>query len=440
MSLFGDIAGLSAINAAYNRLQNVGTSAQSAANTLAGQLETKARFQPFSVTTGTSGANVMAGGSLAVGATGRAKQLQDALFSDALFNVGGIPPGYFETMGLGQDFLGMARPELQRGLPTFADTNELARQSLASSAGLLTEAGMSPAAREQAIYQRMRAAQTPEEERQRLALEERLLSQGRLGVSTNLYGGTPEQLALAKAQAEAQNTAMIQAMQQAQAERQMAGQLGAQFGTMGAGLGQAAQDLLAARQARGIQYGQAGLGMLSGQQALESAMLQRGLAATKAAFIPEAAALNALQQGIATAGLAQQAQQYGTGMFGEATMTGIDALLASGLGQANLLGNVGAGVLAAGASGSGEGGLFDFVKGIIDQISDVRLKENVEFIGKNQQGFNIYKWDWNNKANELGEFGSEVGVLAQELMETHPERVSLHDSGYYQVDYTGIWR
>jgi len=208
---------------------------------------------------------------------------------------------------------------------------------------------------------------------------------------------------------------------------------------MGAGLGQAAQDLLAARQTRGIQLGEAGLGMLAGQQALESAQLQRGLAATKAAFIPEAAALNALQQGIATAGMAQQAQQYGAGMFGEATMTGIDALLASGLGQANLLGNVGAGVLAAGAK-SGSGGLFDFVSDLITKISDVRLKKNIEFVGKNKQGFNIYKWDWNDKANELGEFGSEVGVLAQELMETHPERVSLHDSGYYQVDYTGIWR
>jgi hypothetical protein len=52
-------------------------------------------------------------------------------------------------------------------------------------------------------------------------------------------------------------------------------------------------------------------------------------------------------------------------MFGEATMTGIDALLASGLGQANLLGNVGAGVLAAGAQ-SNEEGLFDFLKGLFD--------------------------------------------------------------------------
>lgn len=438
MSLFGDIAGLSAINAAYNRLASVGESAQAAANTLAGQLEAKARFQPFSVTTSTGGANVMAGGALSVGPTGTARNLESALLSRGLADLG-APIGGVDLSTLGGTLVRGAGTQLADVLPTFPATNQLALQSLAASGGLLSEAGMSPAAREQAIYQRMRAAQTPEEQRQRLALEERLLSQGRLGVSTNLYGGTPEQLALAKAQAEAQNTAMIQAMQQAQAERQMAGQLGAQFGTMGAGLGQAAQDLLAARQARGLQSAQVGMGLLTGREALEAAQLQQALAATKGAFIPQAAALNALQQGIATAGMAQQAQQYGTGMFGEATMTGIDALLASGLGQASLLGNVGAGVLAAGAQSS-SGGLFDFVSDLVKSISDIRLKKNIQFVGKNQQGFNIYKWDWNDKANQLGEFGSEVGVLAQELMETHPERVSLHDSGYYQVDYTGIWR
>lgn len=394
---------------------------------------------PFSVATSTGGANLMADGNLAVGPTGDARQLQNLLLDEALFTVGPAT-GSMYAADLGFDFLGRSRPELEQQLVTLDPTEQLARQSLLQSADFLSEAQMSPAERERAIFERIRAVQAPEEERQRLALEERLASQGRLGVSTNLYGGTPEQLALAKAQSEAQNTAMLQAMQQAQAERQMAGQLGTQLATTGAGLGRAAQDLLTGRQARGLQFAQSGLGMLSGQQALEAAQLQRALAATKGAFIPEAQALNALQLGLAGKGIAQDAQQFGTGLFGESTMTGIDALLASGLGQANLLGNVGSGVLAAGASGSGQGGLFDFVTDLIKQISDVRLKENVEFVGKNQQGFNIYKWDWNNKANQLGQFGSDVGVLAQELLETHPEKVSLHDSGYYQVDYTGIWR
>ena len=73
----------------------------------------------------------------------------------------------------------------------------------------------STADREQAVFDRIRATQLPEEERQRLALEERLFGQGRLGVSSAMFGGTPEQLALAKAQEEARNQASLMAIQQA---------------------------------------------------------------------------------------------------------------------------------------------------------------------------------------------------------------------------------
>ena len=94
------------------------------------------------------------------------------------------------------------------------------QQQLFGGAGQFFEQAQQPTTgREQEIFERLRAVQTPEEQRQRLALEERLASQGRLGVQTAQFGGTPEQLALAKAQEEAQNTAAVQAMQQAQAEQ-----------------------------------------------------------------------------------------------------------------------------------------------------------------------------------------------------------------------------
>ncbi len=90
-----------------------------------------------------------------------------------------------------------------------------------------TEGGM--AARETDIYNRMRAAQMPEEERQRMALEERLFNQGRSGVSTNMYGGTQEQFDMSKAQAEARNQAMLAAMGQAQAEQMQQADLAGMF-------------------------------------------------------------------------------------------------------------------------------------------------------------------------------------------------------------------
>ena len=365
MSLFGDIAGLAAINAAYNKLGGVGTSAQTAANTLAGQLETKAAFKPFTVTTGT-GTGGIKGSAITMKPTGKAKQLQGALLGRAIRDTGFTVGGAQQAANLGESMLADVQTELDRNLPTLNLTNLVARDNLTAARGLISDAEIDPALREQAIFERIRAAQTPEEERQRLALEERLASQGRLGVATNLYGGTPEQLALAKAQSEAQNTAMIQAMQQAQAERELAGRLGAQLSSTGAGLGAAAEALRSGRQGMGLQLAQGALGLLTGREALEAARLQQALAATKSAFIPEASAQNAFNQALRAAELRQQAQQFGTGLFGESTMTGIDALLASGLGQANLVGNVGAGLLAAAAQ-SDEEGLFDLLKGLFDR-------------------------------------------------------------------------
>ena len=34
--------------------------------------------------------------------------------------------------------------------------------------------------------------------------------------------------------------------------------------------------------------------------------------------------------------------------------------------------------------------------------SDERLKENIKPIGKSENGHNLYTWDWNDKAKELG--------------------------------------
>ena len=177
-----------------------------------------------------------------------------------------------------------------------------------------------PAAREQEVYDRIRATQLGEEERQRLALEERLASQGRLGVQTAMFGGTPEQLALAKAQESAQNQASLMAMQQAQQERM--------------------QQAALAEQVLGL-----GSGLFSGQLGMQQVKQGMGLSDLAAAYIPQAQALNMFQQGLAAAELAQRGQLAGASMFGEAKMSGLDALLASGLGRANLIGAAGTGLL-----------------------------------------------------------------------------------------------
>ena len=69
-------------------------------------------------------------------------------------------------------------------------------------------------------------------------------------------------------------------------------------------------------------------------------------------------------------------------------------------------------------------------------FSDIRLKESIEYLGKSSNGHNIYTWNWNNKAVELGINDPTTGVLAQEIMETNPDTVTKGTHGYYVVNYS----
>ena len=102
-----------------------------------------------------------------------------------------------------------------------------------TAAGMLQRATGDQTSREQQVFDRMQAMMAPQQERERLALEERLQGQGRLGVRTSMFGGTPEQFAMSKAQEEAKNTAAIQAMQQAMAQQGQEAQIGQGLFQMG---------------------------------------------------------------------------------------------------------------------------------------------------------------------------------------------------------------
>ena len=249
------LTGLGAVGlltSAYNRLGDIGERGQRLGEELAQTQIEQAAFRPYTVTTATGGQF----GTQIDPVTGQLRT----------------------TMGVSPEEAAM-RSQLFGGAGQFYQ-----------------QAAMPTGQREAEVFERIRAVQRPEEERQRLALEERLASQGRLGLRTAQYGGAPEQFAMAQAQEEARNRAMLSAMQQAQAEQAQQAQLGQQF--------------------------------LAGS------------------YVPQAQLLSAITPGMTAAGQAQQAQLYGTGLFGEATASGIDALLGAALGQANLFGAAGTGLLA----------------------------------------------------------------------------------------------
>ena len=147
----------------------------------------------------------------------------------------------------------------------------LQNQIMGQAGGFFSQLQADPAAVQAGIYEDIRATQRPEEERQRLALEERMLSQGRLGLSPAAYGGaSPELLAMETARQEAMARANVGARQQALAEQQQAA--GIAGGLLGAGYmpQQQALDLLQASQ---IPAGFADIGRRSGAQFQQQAGL-----------------------------------------------------------------------------------------------------------------------------------------------------------------------
>lgn len=65
----------------------------------------------------------------------------------------------------------------------------------------------------QSLFSQMQDMRRPEVERERLAMENRLAAQGRLGTQTAAFGGTPEALALEKAIQEQRSADLLQAQQ-----------------------------------------------------------------------------------------------------------------------------------------------------------------------------------------------------------------------------------
>jgi hypothetical protein len=233
--------------------------------------------------------------------------------------------GQADFSGAGTDvtgaFSGINAPNVRTGAGDF-------------SGGLLAQAqqGLSASApTAQSVYDQIRATQSPEEDRQRIALENRLAAQGRLGVQTDAYGGTPEQFAMDKAQAEARNAASLQAIGMAdqlatsqQARATELGQLGLsgeqiqaqlnsegfnqqmQLGQSGISAQQAQSDLDSASQARASQLAQ--LGMSAEQVA--SQLQTEGLGRT------QSSAQLAAQLAQTGAGIQAQQQQLGQGLLG----------------------------------------------------------------------------------------------------------------------------
>ena len=362
--------------AAYNRLSDIGTESIlgttvdgtriPGAVDLANQAVGMSQFKPFTVTSSTGsqfGATPTMDAQGNITGTnvyntlgGTEQAIQNELLRQAQTGFAGGTTGSPEAAAAGLALMGRGTTQLGQDPLLAQDASNLGGMFMGQLAQPM-------AGRETDVYNRIRAMQTPEEQRQRLALEERLFNQGRMGVQTNMYGGTPEQFALSKAQAEAQNQASLMAMQQAQAEQQQQAALGSQF----AGLGSSLTD---AQQRRAIESLGSGQQMLAGGLGLQQGQQQLNLGALSGAYMPQAQMLNVQQASQLYPQMQQQGQLYGAGQYGETMMSGLDARLIAEQARANLLGGLGTGLLGGMLSpvGSKEDG---YIVPIIESLGGI---------------------------------------------------------------------
>ena len=161
---------------------------------LLGEIERQMQFKPFTVTSPT-------GATAAFGPRGMQAQVtpEEAALQKSL-------------TGFGQQTFDFLSDPAQR------------EEEQTALIRMLTQDPAQRATREADIFQRLEATQAPERERARLQLEERLFGQGRGGVRTSMFGGTPEQLALNKAIEEQRARSAVSAMEQARAEQALQSQ------------------------------------------------------------------------------------------------------------------------------------------------------------------------------------------------------------------------
>jgi hypothetical protein len=326
-----------ALDSIMNRLGAVGSGLSQGAQLVGQQAQADTAFKPFTVSTGFGGVTATPEGgyttSLSPAQAAQQQQLQ-AITGGLIGRMGGVAP----------------------------DVSGIQQQALGGVGGFLTGAMAPMAQREADVYERIRATQRPEEQRQQLALEERLASQGRTGLRTAMFGGSPEQLALAQAQEEAKTRASLGAMGQAQAEQiQQMGLAESMFG-----LGRSAAGL---------------------PQSLQAAQLGNIGASLGLQYSPEQQLLASLTPALNLADIAGTGQRQGAGYLAEAGMSGLETQAQTEIARANLLGQIYSSMLSApSAQSSGGDTANQLIGGLFGEETLGSLFSSI--FGKDEEGDN----------------------------------------------------
>ena len=209
-------------------------------------------------------------------------------------------------------------------------------------------------------YENIRAAQRPEEERNRLGMQQGLFSSGRGGIQSAMYGGTPEQFAFEKARAEAQLGAGARSRELALAERDQ------QLKAAGLLTDQAYQGQ---REAIDLFNASNTPAQLAAQGDRQGATLASQLEQSGIEGMLQGEELANLLQRSAISGMLPAASGVADGMFGDLT---VQSLFQEG----GALGFLGLGdMFGSGSGGGGSGGGYaGFGNASVEQINAEYLK------------------------------------------------------------------
>ena len=352
-------------------IKDQGAAFNTQAQNLAKQLATDSAFKGYGVTTGLGTSTIAPNGTMNLGVNQNA-----GMSAQGQGMYGGAQAGFQNAQtaamaGANNAYGPAAYNALQQNMSNQAYNPAMNAQNaammglggqqaqgLGASNQAMMNAMGSTAGREQDIYDRAMAMQNPALNRAQAQSEARQFAQGRGGVMGTQFGGTGEDLAMAKARAEAGNTAAFNAMNQAQTEMMNQGQLASQFGQLGqgaAGLQSNIGNAIGNLGMQNAQLGQSGAGLmqnmgmqnaqlsqaLSGQLSnIANAQGALGLQGYDTSYLPMRMQLLAMQEARGGADMAQTGQLTGTGYGAQLGLGGIQANMNAEKTASELYGNL----------------------------------------------------------------------------------------------------
>jgi len=202
------------VNESVGRLQSLGESGLTDYTNLAKVASKDIEFKPYTLSSSLGKTQVGADGSITSSLTPGMQSNVDAATQaqGGMYDFTGLP----DTSALTQGALTGAQTQLGQVGAGQEDLAGLRADYGTAAQGMTGMLGGDTTSMANKLFQQQQAMRQPAQQREALELQNRLLSQGRLGIQTDAYGGTSEQLARNKAVQEQQAADAFNSMTQAE--------------------------------------------------------------------------------------------------------------------------------------------------------------------------------------------------------------------------------